>query len=69
MLTLIRNIGVIVSGDIAAPLLPADSILVRDGRIAAVGRGLDEVADTVIDARGSRAAAVVKGHGPAGGGH
>jgi enamidase len=53
MTTLIRNIGLVVSGDIAAPRLAADSILIRDSRIAAVGRGLDEDADTVIDARGT----------------
>lgn len=49
--TLVRNIGVLVSGDLRRPLLDADSILIRDGRIAAVGRGLDGDADTVIDAR------------------
>jgi len=53
MRTLIRNIGLIVSGDIARPLLDGDSIVVTDGKIAAVGRGLDVEADTVIDARGS----------------
>ncbi len=49
--TLVRNIGALASGDIRRPLLDADSILIRDGRIAAVGRGLDGDADTVIDAR------------------
>jgi enamidase len=53
MNTLIRNIGLIVSGDIARPLLEADSIVVAGGKIAAVGKGLDGDADTVIDARGS----------------
>ena len=53
MKTLIRNIGQIVSGDIAKPLLDGDSIVVADGKIVAVGRGLDDDADTVIDARGS----------------
>ena len=53
MKTLIKNIGAIVSGDIARPLLEADSVVVADGSIAAVGRGLDVDADTVIDARGS----------------
>lgn len=51
--TLIRNIGQIVSGDIARPLAEGDSIAIEDGRIAAVGHGLDADADTVIDARGS----------------
>jgi len=51
--TLIKNIGLIVSGDIARPLLDADSIMIADGKIAAAGRGLDADADTVIDAKGS----------------
>jgi len=41
MKTLISNIGLIVSGDIAKPLLDGDSIVVVDGTIAAVGKGLD----------------------------
>jgi enamidase len=53
MKTLLRNIGILVSGDLSQPRLDADSILVTDGRISAVGRGLDEDADTVIDARGT----------------
>ena len=40
MKTLIRNVGQILTGYIAAPLLEGDAILVEDGRIAAVGRGL-----------------------------
>jgi enamidase len=50
---LIRNIGQIVSGDIARPLLEGDSIVAADGKIVAVGQSLDDDADTVIDARGS----------------
>jgi enamidase len=53
MKTLIRNIGHVITGDIGRPLVDADSIVIHDGRIAAVGRGLDEDADTVIDARGT----------------
>src|SRR3989454_5787938 len=53
MKTLVRNIGSLVSGDIGRPLLDADALVIRDGQIAAVGRGLDEDADTVIDARGT----------------
>ena len=50
---LIRNIGQIVSGDIARPLIDGDSIVADGGKIVAIGRGLDDDADTVIDARGS----------------
>jgi enamidase len=53
MRTLVRNVGLLVSGDLGRPLLDADSLLLRDGVIAAIGRGLDEDADTVIDARGT----------------
>ena len=53
MRTLITGIGTVVSGDIAAPLLDADSIVIADGRIEAIGRGLDADADVVIDAKGT----------------
>ncbi len=53
MKTLIRNIGQLLSGDIARPVLDADSILIKDGVIAGVGKRLDDDADTVIDARGT----------------
>jgi enamidase len=53
VITLVHNIGALLSGDLRQPVLDADSIVIRDGRIAAVGRGLDEDADTVIDARGT----------------
>src|SRR4051812_26719128 len=50
----IRNIGLLLSGDIDRPVLDADTIVVRDGVIAAVGKEADvdtDEADTVIDAR------------------
>jgi enamidase len=53
MKTLVRGVGQLVSGDIARPRLDADSLLIVDGRIAAVGRGLDDDADVVIDAHGT----------------
>src|SRR6185503_18137103 len=43
----------IVSGNIEAPLLDGDSVLIADGKFHTVGRGLDADADTVIDAKGS----------------
>ena len=52
---LIRNIGLLLSGDIARPILDADAVLVVDGRIAGIGRVKDldsEGARTVIDAHG-----------------
>ena len=61
MRTLITNLGAIATGDIAAPLADADSILVEDGRITAVGRRLDGDAgaggrlDQTIDAKGTTA--------------
>ena len=36
--TIVRNIGLMLSGDLARPILGADSILVEDGIISAIGR-------------------------------
>jgi enamidase len=50
----IKNIGLLLSGDIDHPVLQADTIVVQDGLIAAVGKAADcdtAQADTVIDAR------------------
>ncbi|MFT3717839.1 amidohydrolase family protein [Pseudorhodoferax sp.] len=50
----IRNIGLMLSGDLDQPVLEADTIVVHDGRITAVGKLADcdvDRADTVIDAR------------------
>src|SRR6185437_15389630 len=61
MRTLITNLGAIATGDIAAPIADADSILIEDGRIAAVGKGLGGDAgaggrlDQTIDAKGTTA--------------
>ena len=60
MRTLITNIGTLVTGDIDAPITDADSILIEDGRIAVIGRGLDPDAGgggpaQVIDAKGTTA--------------
>ncbi|MBS0426014.1 MAG: amidohydrolase family protein [Proteobacteria bacterium] len=51
----IQNIGLLLSGDIDRPILDADTIVVTDGLITAVGRFKDcdtESAKTVIDAKG-----------------
>jgi enamidase len=53
---LIGNIGLMFSGDIQKPLLDADTVVVMDGRITAVGRRKDcdgEGARLVIDCKGS----------------
>src|SRR5271166_5463285 len=52
----IRNIGLMLSGDLNAPILDADALVAVDGRIAAVGRLKDldvEGATTTIDAGGA----------------
>ena len=49
----IKNIGLLLSGDIDQPILDADTIVVNDGLIIAVGKFKDcdvEHATTVIDA-------------------
>ncbi len=50
----IRNIGLLLSGDIDNPILEADTIVVNDGLIVAVGKEKDcdtEGAKTVIDCK------------------
>ncbi|MEW5880794.1 MAG: amidohydrolase family protein [Pseudomonadota bacterium] len=52
----IRNVGLMLSGDIDRPLLDADTVVVDDGVIAAVGKEKDcdtSQAERVIDARGT----------------
>jgi len=46
---LIRNIGRLLTGDLAAPLADSDTLLIEDGLIAGFA---DEPADRVIDAQG-----------------
>ncbi len=51
----IRNIGLMLSGDLARPILDADALVAVDGRIAAIGRLKDldvSGATTTIDAQG-----------------
>lgn len=55
----IVNIGCLLSGDLSRGLLDADTLLCRDGKIAALGtaRAVDvSGADVVLDARGSTVA-------------
>ncbi|HTM08410.1 MAG TPA: amidohydrolase family protein [Verrucomicrobiae bacterium] len=49
---LIKNIGALVTGDIANPTREADSIFIEDGLIRAVGEKIDKRADTIVDAQG-----------------
>jgi enamidase len=49
---LIKNLGTIVSGRLEQPLRQGDSIFIRDGVVRAIGSGLKETADQVIDANG-----------------
>jgi enamidase len=51
----IRNIGLLLSGDIGRPILDADAVVAVDGVITAVGKQKDvepSQPDTLIDARG-----------------
>src|SRR6266436_4646440 len=53
---ILRNIGLLLSGDLHRPILDADTILVVDGKIAAFGRekGVDcEGPGRVVDAKGT----------------
>ena len=48
---LIRNIGAVVSGDLARPLIEADALYIEDGVFREVGTSRTD-ADTIIDANG-----------------
>src|SRR6202167_5275778 len=53
---LIRNIGLLLSGDLKNPIFDADTVLAIDGKIASVGKQKDinpEGATLVIDAKGT----------------
>ncbi len=52
----IRNIGLVLSGDLRRPILDGDTLVVKDGRIVAVGKQKDvdtESATQIIDACGT----------------
>jgi len=52
----LKNIGLLLSGDLDNPVLAADTIVVQDGRIAAVGAYKDcdtEGAETLINCQGT----------------
>ena len=52
----IRNIGLMLSGDMNRPILDADTIVAENGRISAIGRAKDidtEGATTTVDANGT----------------
>jgi len=52
----IRNIGLLLSGDLARPILDVDTIVCVDGKIAALGKAKEvdsERADAVVDAKGT----------------
>ncbi len=51
----IRNIGLLLTGDLGAPLLDADTIVAEGGRITAIGRAADcdlSEAHVTVDAQG-----------------
>ena len=52
----VRNIGLVLSGDLARPILDADTVVAVGGRIVAIGKEKDvdcSSATTVIDANGT----------------
>ena len=52
----IRNIGLLLSGDLAKPILDADTVVAIGDRITAVGKEKDvdiATANVVIDAKGT----------------
>jgi enamidase len=56
MKLVIRNIGLLLSGDLNKPILDADTVVVKGGRITAIGKEKDldcEDATGIIDANGT----------------
>jgi enamidase len=54
--TVIGNIGLLLSGDIERPILDADTIVVENGVITAIGRAVDcdtTAATTIVDCKGT----------------
>ncbi len=54
--TVIRNVGLMLSGDLDNPVLDADTVIAVDGRITAIGKAADVDADgasTTVDAKGT----------------
>ena len=52
----IRNIGLVLSGDLDRPILDVDTVVAVDGRISAIGKEKDldlSGATTVVDANGT----------------
>src|SRR5882757_9236651 len=52
----IRNIGLLLSGDLQNPILDADTVVAVDGKISEIGKQIDidtDNATLVIDARGT----------------
>jgi len=49
---LVKNIGKIVSGDIAKPLIDGDSLYIKDGIVEEIGWAISRRADGVIDVNG-----------------
>ncbi len=52
----VRNIGLLISGDLAKPILDADTIVAEAGRVVAVGKAADVDsggATVVVDAKGT----------------
>jgi enamidase len=52
----VRNIGLLLSGDLANPILDADTVVAVDGKITAIGKKQDidtEDANVVLDAKGT----------------
>ena len=49
---LVNNIGTLITGDIAAPIAPADALYIEEGLFKEIGTSRTS-ADTVINARGN----------------
>ena len=61
----IRNIGLLLSGDLQTPILAADTIVAVDGIITAVGKQQDcdiDAADRLVDAKAAISPGLIDSH-------
>ena len=55
----VRNIGLVLSGDLGQPIIDADTIVVTDGRISGIGKAGDVDSGSAANFRASSSAPTV----------
>lgn len=50
--TLVKNVKLMLSGDVNSPIIEANSLVIQDGKISSIGNDLNTSTDIIIDAGG-----------------